>query len=174
MPIRAVQSFLNSMTKGESALFEEMRRKEKQMSKEDTIEIIKAAEYGTLASIGENGYPYSVPLNYAYENGKIYFHSAHEGHKITNISFNNKVSFSVVNYYKLLPDKFDTEYDSAILYGKACQIIDEQEKKHALMLLIDKYSSDYREQGFAYIERAINAAATFKIEIEHLTGKVGR
>jgi hypothetical protein len=71
-----------------------MRRKEKLMSKYDTIKIIKEAEYGTLASIGENGYPYSVPLNYAYENDLIYFHSAPEGNKIENIKFNNKVFFS--------------------------------------------------------------------------------
>jgi nitroimidazol reductase NimA-like FMN-containing flavoprotein (pyridoxamine 5'-phosphate oxidase superfamily) len=155
-------------------LFREMRRKEKLMPKDDTIKIIKAAEYGTLACIGENGYPYSVPLNYAYENDKIYFHSAHEGHKIANIKYNKNVSFSIVNYHKLLPDKFDTEYDSVIIYGKAFEIVEKQEKKHALTLLIEKYSSDYREQGSAYIERAINATTTFKIEIEHMTGKLGR
>jgi nitroimidazol reductase NimA-like FMN-containing flavoprotein (pyridoxamine 5'-phosphate oxidase superfamily) len=169
-----VKYLLSIRTKGEFALFKEMRRKEKLMPKNDTVEIIKAAEYGTLASIGENGYPYSVPLNYAYENGTIYFHSAYEGNKVANIKFNNKVSFSVVTYYKLLSDKFDTEYDSAIIHGKAFEIIDEQEKKHALRLLIDKYSSDYREQGLAYIERSINTATTFKIEIEHMTGKLGR
>lgn len=155
-------------------MFKEMRRKEKLMSKDDTIKIMATAEYGTLACIGENGYPYSVPLNYAYENGKIYFHSAHEGHKAANIQFNNHVSFSMVNYYKLLPDKFDTEYDSAIIYGKVYKIIEEPEKRHALMLLIAKYSNDYQEQGSAYIERAINATTAFKIEIEHMTGKLGR
>ncbi|KYZ75281.1 MFS transporter [Anaerosporomusa subterranea] len=155
-------------------MFREMRRKEKLMSKDDTIKIIKEAEFGTLASIGGNGYPYSVPLNYAYENDVIYFHSAPEGNKVENIKFNNKVSFSIVSYHKLLPDKFDTEYDSAVIYGKAVEITDEEEKKRALILLVEKYSSDYCKQGIAYIEKGINATTVFKIQIEQMTGKLGR
>ncbi len=155
-------------------MFREMRQKKKLMSKHDTTKIIKEAEYGTLASIGENGYPYAVPLNYAYENDSIYFHSAHEGNKVENIKFNSKVSFSVVNYHKILPAKFDTEYDSVIIYGKAYEVSDKEEKRRALMLLIEKYSGDYCEQGMAYIERAINGVAVFKIQIEHMTGKLGR
>ena len=155
-------------------MFKEIRRKEKLTSQEDAIKIIKDAEYGTLASIGENGYPYAVPLNYAYENGVIYFHSAPKGNKIENIKFNNKVSFSVVTYHQVLPHKFDTEYDSAIIFGKAFEIIDEQEKKRALRLLIEKYSSDYLEQGIRYIDKAVKGVGVFKIEIEHITGKIGR
>jgi len=121
------------------------------MSEEAVKNILTNADYGTLACIGENGYPYSVPLNYAYDNGKVYFHSAKEGHKIDNISFNSKVCFSAVGYNKILPEKFDTEYDSVILFGKASRITEETEKKRALMLLIEKYSSGYCAEGLEYI-----------------------
>ena len=155
-------------------MFKELRRKKKLMSQEDASKIIKEASYGTLASVGEDGYPYAVPLNYAYENGTIYFHSAPEGHKIENIKHNHKVSFSVVTYQQVLPEKFDTEYDSVIVFGKAFEIIDEQEKKQALTLLIEKYSGDYLEQGARYIDRAVKGVGVFKIEIEHMAGKCGR
>jgi hypothetical protein len=79
-----------------------------------------------------------------------------------------------VNYNRLLPDRFDTEYDSVIIYGKAYEIIEEQEKRCALMLLLEKYSKDYREQGIAYIARAINTVTVLKIQIEYITGKLGR
>ena len=155
-------------------MFRMMRRKEKLMSEEDTIKVLTEAEYGTLATIGDNGYPYSVPLNYAYNAGVLYFHSAPIGNKIENIMANNKVSFSVVSYYKLLSDRFDSEYDSVILYGKAFVIQDESEKRLALTALIEKYSADYRKQGIDYIDRAINGVAACKLEITHMTGKRGR
>lgn len=155
-------------------MFKTMRRKEKIMSEEEMKNILHKAEFGTLACIGENGYPYSVPLNYAYDNGKLYFHSAQSGHKIDNISFNDKVCFSVVGYYKVLPEKFDTEYDSVILFGKASRITEEAEMKRALMLLIEKYSSCYLAEGIEYIHKAASAISVYRIDIEHMTGKLGR
>jgi nitroimidazol reductase NimA-like FMN-containing flavoprotein (pyridoxamine 5'-phosphate oxidase superfamily) len=155
-------------------MFKEMRRKEKQLSGDDTAKIVMNAEFGTLATLGKDGYPYAVPLNYAYENGAIYFHSAKAGNKLENILHHNKVCFSIVGYAKLLPEKFDTEYDSAVIYGKAAEVTGESEKKHALALLIEKYSGGYLEQGMAYIEKSSAATAVIKIEIEKMTGKRGR
>lgn len=151
-----------------------MKRIEKLMCEEDAVKVLQSGVYGNLASIGENGYPYSIPLNYVYEKGQLYFHSASDGNKVDNIEFNNKVSFSVVNYLRVLPEKFDTEYDSAVVFGKAYQIFEEKEKNHALMLLVKKYSKDYVEEGNTYITRAIHNTSVFKIQIEYLTGKRGR
>ncbi|MDF2875298.1 MAG: Pyridoxamine 5-phosphate oxidase [Sporomusa sp.] len=164
----------DNINEGAGTVFREMRRQEKRMSDEDTITILQAAEFGTLACISENGYPYSVPLNYAYGDQAIYFHCAHAGNKIESIKRNHKVSFSAVSYYKLLPEKFDTEYDSAIVYGNAFEVTDEQEKRRALILLIEKYSTAYLDQGRAYIDKAIKAVSVYKIEIIHMTGKLGR
>lgn len=155
-------------------MFKEMRRKEKLMSEAAAIEVLTKAEVGTLASICENGYPYAVPLNFAYENGAIYFHSAHMGQKVENIKNNAKVSFSAVSYAHLLPDKFDTEYDSTVLFGTAVEVTGEMEKRRALMSLIKKYSNGYFEKGMAYINKSMHTAAVYKIEIEHMTGKKGR
>lgn len=155
-------------------MFRTMRRKEKLMSEEAAASILNTADFGTLACTGEDGYPYSVPLNYAYDNGKIYFHSAKTGHKLDNIRFNDKVSFSAVGYYKVLPDKFDTEYDSVIVFGKAAPITDEAEKKRALLLLIEKYSRGYLAEGIEYIQKGALAASVYQIAIEHMTGKLGR
>lgn len=154
-------------------MFKEMRRKEKMMSRKETVKVLEESSYGCLATIGPNGYPYSVPLNYAYQNGAIYLHSAPQGEKIDNIRFNNKVTFSVVNYIKIIPEKFDTEYDSAVVFGKAYEVDGEREKNEALVLLIKKYSPDCLEQGLEYIAK-VKDVAVIKIVIEHMTGKRGR
>lgn len=144
------------------------------MNQADTIKALTEGSYGTLATVVDNGYPYTTPLNYAYQNGEIYFHSALNGQKLDNITHHNKVCFSVVGHEKLLPEKFNTEYDSVIAFGKAYVVTEEEEKKKALMLLVEKYSREYTEQGTEYIAKAINTVAVYKIQIEHMTGKHGR
>ncbi len=157
-------------------MFNELRRKEKLMPETAVLKILAEAEYGTLATMGQNGYPYATPLNYVFNEPEqlIYFHTAQTGHKIDNLDFIPRVSFSVVGCYKLLADKFDTEYDSVVVFGKAGKVVDAAERRKALLMLIEKYSRDWREQGIEYIDKPGCPAAVYKIEIQHLTGKVGR
>ncbi len=89
-------------------MFRKMRRKDKQLSEEETIDILKSGEEGILATIGNDDYPYAVPLNYAYHENSIYFHSALSGHKIDNMDHNAKVSFCVVRDTRVVPEEFST------------------------------------------------------------------
>ncbi|MCX7903778.1 MAG: hypothetical protein N2486_04635 [Caloramator sp.] len=83
---------------------------------------------------------------------------------------NPNVSFCVVGRTKLLPEKFSTIYESAIIFGKA-SLVKGEEKRDALLELIKKYSPDFIESGIEYINRAIDNTNVVKIEILHLTGK---
>ena len=65
--------------------FREMRRKRQQLSDAESIGILEKATSGTLALLGDGGYPYAVPISYVYDNGKLYFHSAMSGHKVDAI-----------------------------------------------------------------------------------------
>ena len=56
--------------------FREMRRKRQLLTEEESISILQNATSGTLALLGDNGYPYAVPMSYVYDNGKLIFHSA--------------------------------------------------------------------------------------------------
>ncbi len=151
-------------------MFKEMRRKNREISKEEIIKILEQGEYGTVATVDENGYPYSLPLSYVYYKDCIYFHCAREGKKLSNIDKNNKVSFSVVGNTELMPSKFSTKYESVIVFGKAHKSQNE-EKELALLKLIEKYSPNFLEEGKAYIEKAKDITTVIKIDIEHLTGK---
>ncbi len=74
-------------------MFSEMRRKDRELKNDEAIEILKNNTYGVLSTISENGYPYGAPISYIFFNNSIYFHSAIKGHKLDNISNNNRVSF---------------------------------------------------------------------------------
>lgn len=151
-------------------MFKEMRRKDRELKNDEIIEILKNNTYGILSTISENGYPYGVPISYIFFNNSIYFHSATKGHKIDNILNNSKVSFCIVGETCTLPDKFTTNYESVIVFGKAIEVLDD-EKNSALLEIVKKYSPDYIEEGKEYIEKAGKATKVLKISIEHISGK---
>ena len=78
-------------------MFREMRRKKQLLSEAETTEILKTCTSGVLGVTGDNGYPYTVPLSYAYKDNKLFFHFAKEGHKIDGIERNDKVTFCVID-----------------------------------------------------------------------------
>ena len=70
--------------------FRKMRRFRQQLSKSECDAILSMATSGTLALLGDNGYPYAVPISYVYTDGKIYFHSAKTGYKVDAIKQHDK------------------------------------------------------------------------------------
>lgn len=147
-----------------------MRRKDRKIETDDAINLLIKCEYGVLSTIGNDGQPYGVPLNYVYMDNCIYFHSALEGHKIENIEQNSKVSFCAVGNTNVLPSKFGTEYESAVVFGVASEA-QGTERYNALLGLLEKYSTDFIEEGKTYIEQKDKVTKVIKIEISDITGK---
>ncbi|MEA4926750.1 MAG: pyridoxamine 5'-phosphate oxidase family protein [Syntrophomonadaceae bacterium] len=151
-------------------MFKEMRRNDKQISEEAAIAILKKGMYGVLATIGEDGYPYGVPVNYVYENGKIYFHSsAADGHKGANTRFCDKVCFTVTENVELLADKFNTRFESVVVFGRIKEV--PAMKQVILEGMLDKYSAPYRPAGLEYISKAAAKTTVYEISIEAVSGK---
>lgn len=146
-----------------------MRRKEFATSAIDARKILENGEFGVLSTADKNGVPYGVPLNYAVCDNKIYFHCAPEvGRKIENLNDNPRACFTVVGKVERVPEKFSTRYESVIAEGVVKPADD---KRTALGLLIEKYASEFSEEGAAYIERAEHKTAVYQMEIEELSGK---
>lgn len=150
----------------------EMRKKDRQLTREEGIRLLETAEYGVLSTISEDGTPYGLPMSYAYTDGTIYMHGAKaEGHKILNIKNSSKASFTVVSNTEVLPGKFSTKYMSAIVFGKASLVNAEEERKKALIALLQKYSADFMEKGIQYMNSAIDKVYIIKVDVEDLTAK---
>lgn len=147
-----------------------MRRKDREIDQKEAMELLIRGEYGTLSTIGEDGYPYGLPVNYVVMGDIIYIHCAKEGQKLRNIGYSDKVSFSVVGHTMVVPEEFSTNYESAVVYGRALHITDEK-KGEVLFAFIEKYSPNRIEEGKAYIARMGGATTVIGIEIERLTGK---
>ncbi len=154
----------------EHFIFRAMRRKRQQLSSAENEELLRRATSGTLALCGDGGYPYAVPVSFVYRKGKIYFHSAMEGHKVDAIRRNEKVSFCVVERDDVHPEEFTTYFRSVIAFGRARFLTDRKEKLDALELLARKYAP--QEVGMqAEIQKGFDHMLMIEIEVEHLTGK---
>ena len=152
-------------------MFRGMRRKRQDLSETETIAMLQSCTSGVLAVHGDDGYPYAVPLSFAYEDGKLFFHSAKAGHKIDAIGRSEKASFCVIAADDVVQRTFTTHFQSAIVFGRARVLTEDSEKRHALDCLVKKYSPDYLEAADAEIDGEWKRVCAIELAIEHVTGK---
>ncbi len=151
-------------------MFRKMRRSKQLLSMEDTIAVMDRCTNGVLACHGNDDYPYAVPVSYVYFNGKIYFHSAKEGHKIDAITKNPKVSFSVIDEDTIVSEEYTTYFRSVIAFGKA-RIVQGDERLKAFEVLVEKYSGDQPEEAKHKEIAGCTRAYIIAIDVEYITGK---
>lgn len=153
-------------------MFREMRRKKQMLSADVCIEILNKGTSGVLALLGDNDYPYAVPISYVYCNSKLYFHGAKSGHKIDAIKKCSKASFCVIDQDKIIPEEYTTYFRSVIAFGNIHIMENESEIKKAIDILAQKYHPDDHETGRnAEIEREWKLLCMIEFSIEHLSGK---
>lgn len=150
--------------------FRPMRRFKQQLPEEECIDILQKAYRGFLSVNGDGGYPYAVPINFLYKEGKLYFHCAVEGHKVDALRADGKACFTVIDEPRREPGDWWYHVRSVICFGRVHILEDEAEKDRYLRLLGAKYfpegydlESDMRRNA----PRALVLAFT----IEHLSGK---
>ena len=107
-------------------MFRPLRRIKQQLTQDECISVLKNEVRGVLSVLGDNDYPYGIPINYWYneDKNKIYFHGAKEGHKIDAITKHDKVSFCVYNKGIQVEGKKGLDYKSVIVFGKIKQVED--------------------------------------------------
>lgn len=153
-------------------MFREVRNEKRRMSQEEIQSILVRNTSGTLALLGEDGYPYAVPLSYAYADGKLYFHGAKTGHKIDAIRNCHKASFCIIDKEDVDEEEFTTYFASVIAFG-TIRILEAGEEKHAAMRkLVGRFAPNTKEDVQAIIEGADGAFCVLEFDIEHVAGKV--
>ncbi len=150
-----------------------LRRSDRALSEEAAMQVAENAEYGVLSIMGNDGYPYAVPLNFVRCGEYFYAHSAKEGKKLDSISIAqaNKVCINFVETAAAIPEKFSFEYKSATLFCTVSTVSDRAEKVCALKKLIEKYSPDFIEKGYEYVARSSDKAAVLRFKIDGISGK---
>lgn len=148
-----------------------MRRKDREQGREFALNVLRGCEYATLATVNLDGSPYSVPISPVLVGETVYFHCALEGQKIDNIANLDKVCLSCVGYTKLVPEKFTTEYESAVATGRCTVVTDREEKIMALRGICEKYAASNMDAFEGAVTKSLARTGICKVEIEQITGK---
>lgn len=166
-----------------------MRRKDRQESEEFGREIIKKAEYGVISK-GD----YSIPISLALEENQLFGHGAKIGEKwqhfkegdfvrivfVTDVQVPHPIEKKdLVDLYVKgekpplsLSKIFTTNFASAIVTGIFHEINKEEEAKHALKVLCQKYNN---KEELLFFEKAFEMSKkvtkVFSIEIKEIQAK---
>lgn len=151
-------------------MFREMRRKKQLLSPEETKAVLERGTNGILACLGDEDYPYAVPLSYVYWQDRLYFHSAKSGHKVDAILKHPKVSFSVVDEDTIVSAEYTTYFRSVIAFGKS-RLAEDEEWHQAFAALVEKYSGDQPEAAKQKEISGCTQSLIIAMDIEHMTGK---
>lgn len=154
-------------------MFREMRRFKQQITDEECREVLRSEPRGVLSVIGDDGYPYGVPMDHWYseKDGKLYFHCAKEGHKLDAIRACDKVSYCVMDKGYRKENEWALNIRSVIVFGRMRIVEDENKRIEIGTNLCRKFTDDE-----AYIEReiknALPRALCLELTPEHITGKL--
>ncbi|AMD17452.1 5-nitroimidazole antibiotic resistance protein [Methanobrevibacter sp. YE315] len=154
-------------------MFRQMRRQKQELSKEECIQILKEEPRGVLALLGDDDYPYALPMSHVYVDGKIYFHGAKEGHKSDAVKSHSKVSYCVMDKGVKKKGSWWYTFKSVIVFGKIKTLSDKEDKIDKLTHLGDKFFPTH-EETVAEINRLLERTEVFEITIEHMSGKLVR
>lgn len=154
--------------------FREMRRKGQQLPQEEALALLQAGTSGVLSLLGDGGYPYGVPLSYAYHGGKLYFHCAKSGHKLDAVRGEGKCSFCVIAQDEVVPQRYTTHYRSVIAFGRVRVLEGSDARRAALEALGERFNPGEDAALEREIAGSWGSVCVLEMEIEHLTGKESR
>lgn len=149
-----------------------MRRSEREITDPDIITSVLVE--GDICRLGliDKDLAYIVPMNFGYEEGYIYFHSAGEGTKIDILKQNPKVSFEIDMDHKVVEGdsacNWSASYLSIIGDGVVEFIYDASEKTRALNVIMNKYSG---RSNWEFPGKVVGKTTIFRLCIKDMSCK---
>ncbi len=154
--------------------FRAMRRARQQLDERECLELLEKEPRGVLAVLGDGDYPYAVPLDFLYRDGKLYFHCAREGHKLDALRRCGKASFCVMDEGFRREGEWALNIRSVIVFGRVRLMGHDEEGIEALLRALgNKYNPDPDD-----VERELRGALPrvqlLELTVEHMSGKLVR
>ena len=155
-------------------MFREMVRQSKQLTRKDCVKILRKQRRGVLSVNGDNGYPYSAPINHYYnpDDGCLYFHTGRRtsSHRTESLIKSDKVCYCVTEPGKPIPDDWALLVRSVVVFGRVEIITDEERIIPICTALSRQFTKDE-----AFIQKELDRLAKgtylLKLTPEHICGK---
>ena len=147
-----------------------MRRSDRETTAEKAWEILENAEYMTLSMMGAESVPYGVTLSFARVENALYFHCANEGYKLDSLRKNPAVCVNAVRQQRTRAEEFTVAFESAVAFGTACEVTEQEEKVQGLLAICKKYAPE-NPGAAAYIAQ-YPQVSVWRIDVTDLSGKI--
>jgi nitroimidazol reductase NimA-like FMN-containing flavoprotein (pyridoxamine 5'-phosphate oxidase superfamily) len=154
----------------------QLRRADRQMSGQDADKMLEHGFSGRLATLGEDGYPYCIPLLYVRIDGGVYVHtSSGRGHFRSCVDHAPLVCFEidapdrVFDYGRFECDS-GLAYQSVILFGTIRIVEDRAAKQRFCEELMEKYGKPDTQRPKGFFPR-LDAITVYAIAVERMAGK---
>ena len=154
-------------------MFRPMLRKKQQLPEAECIQLLTEEKRGVLSLIGDDGYPYGLPMDHWYDpqDGCLYFHCGKLGHKLDAIRSCPKASYCVYDSGTRLEGNWYLTFRSVIVFGTVEILEDFETAMEAVRKLSLKFTEDT-----SYIEEEIRQSAkntlVFRLVPQHISGKI--
>ncbi|WP_298646672.1 pyridoxamine 5'-phosphate oxidase family protein [uncultured Proteiniphilum sp.] len=144
------------------------------VEEEEHIEkVIRACPLCYVGMADENGRPYVLPMNFGYEKGVVYLHSAQEGYSISILEKNSQVCITfctdpgLVWQDEEVACSYRMRADSVICHGRVVFEEDYDEKVNALNIIMCQYS----DREFSYSAPAVRNVKIWKVALDEVSAK---
>lgn len=151
-----------------------VRRRDRLMSEAQALSLLRKGEYGYLSMAGAGGEPYGLPISYVWDEAAgsvVYLHCAPEGRKLRLLAEREEVSFCVVGHTQVVPRRFTTAYESVVARARATVVQDDDERWHAVQLILQKYAPHHVELGSQYARVSLRRTTIVRLDIDTMSGK---
>ena len=153
-------------------MFREMLRRNQQLSDEECVEILKTQLRGVLSVLGDDGYPYGMPINHYYceADGKLYFHGGMKGHRVDALRRCGKASFCTFDEGSRRDGEWALRFRSVIVFGRV-EFVEDRETVYRISAELSRKFTKDEDYIRNEIEHAGPRTLMFALVPEHITGK---
>ena len=140
----------------------------------EVADIIAQCPYCMVGLVDEEGNPYVIPMNFAYEDGTVYLHSGPTGSKLKMVEHNPHVCLTFCQGHELVwmhPQKacsYSMKSRSVMCRGRVEFLEDLEEKRHALLLMMKHYTDNECSMNLP----ALRNVKVWRVPVDQMTGKV--
>ena len=154
-------------------MFREMSRKKQELNREECKEILRKQLRGVLSVLGDDDYPYGMPMNHYYseEDDCLYFHGGKTGHKIDAFRKHDKASYCVYDEGYRNEGEWFLNIRSVIVFGRIETIEDEETVKEIARRISYRFTEDETYINDE-IDKSLKGTLMFRLKIEHMSGKL--
>ncbi len=147
-----------------------MRKQSREMDSRWALEVMRKAPYVTVSFTRADGSAYGVPLSLACDGDEVwYFHCAPEGEKLDALAAHPEVCLSAVSRCRPTvgprDGSFTLQYSSAIAFGVAELVTDDEEKIRALRLISRRFLPEHMAAFDEAVRRSLHRTAVVRITL---------